>query len=390
MESSSSSLAAPIDPQAEIARLTLANEDLNRRGNALLLDHQQLQAQHALLQSAGGPAAPVVAPFVRAGGVAGPNVPPMPYRPTDAKGVKPKEFTGAIGPAVDVWLRAVNNYVEWTPEAFPNDTRKIKWAEMYLSTEVTSWLNAARVELAAEGKLIDTWVKFEALLRERYQPMEAAVFARQRLDKMSQTGSVSAYNEYFLATLQYLPHMDVGDRIHHFMKGLKESVRGEVIRRGPKSVSEAMHFAIGAEAYSRQSYNLSSHGSSRYSRSSAQYGPSSGSTDMDLSNVNYGPDHLEDERDSSPSPSSAGGAQLLALEQKLEKMYALMSRASGSNRPDRRQDSRGLSGGGTRVNGVSRDDYIKCREKNVCLKCKEQGHVAKDCTKAFKPVPSNW
>ena len=384
--SSSSALPGPPDPQSEVVRLTLQIESLNREGNALMTDHRQLQAQVAHLQAA---AVPVPVGTLFAGGAAGPIVPPMRgTRAAEPKIPTPHEFKGAIGHGIDEWILFVNRYMDFMPEGFATEARKMTWAEMYLSADVTSWLNAARLDLANEGKAVDTWVKLQAVLRERYQPMEAAVFARQRLDKISQTGSVSAYNEYFLKNLQYLPHMDVGDRIHHYVKGLKEGVRTEVIRRNPKSIHDAMHYAIGAEAYGRQSYQLSSHGSGRFQRGSSHHGASTGATGMDLSNINS--EHYEDERESPPESPSQGGAQLLALEQKLEKMYALMSRASGSNRPDRRQDARGPSGGGTRVDNVSRADYIKCREKNVCLKCKEPNHVAKDCTKAFKPVPSNW
>lgn len=381
---SSSAADGALDPHAEVARLTAENEELNRRGNALLRDHTQLQAQVAQQQQAA--AQPSSAPLV----ASAPFVPPMRFRAPEPKIPSPHSFTGEVGPAIDDWLLIVNRYMQFMPDGFTSESRKMAWAEMHLSTGVTSWLNATRVELAIEGSVIDTWAKLEALLRERYQPLEAAVFARQRLDKMSQTSSVSAYNEYFQKTMQFLPRMDVGDRIHHYVKGLKDSVRAEVVRRAPKSTHEAMHYAIGAEAYGKQSYSSSSHGSGRYSRGAAQHGHSSGSAGMDLSNVNYHPDQLEDERDAPPPSPPREGGQLLAMEQKIEKLYALLNRASGSGRPDRRQDARGPSGGSGRVPGVTREEYNKCRDKNVCLKCKEGGHVAKECTKAYKPVPSNW
>lgn len=380
--SSSSAVDGSLDPHVEVARLLAENEELKRRGNALLHDHSLLQAQVAHQQQA----APSPAPFV----IAGPIVPPMRYRAPEPKIPSPHSFTGEVGPAIDDWLLIVNRYMQFMPEGFSTEARKMAWAEMYLSTSVTSWLNTARAERSFEGRAVDTWEKLEALMRERFQPLEAAVFARHRLDKMTQGSSVSAYNDYFHKNIQFVPRMDVGDRIHHYVKGLKDVVRVEVVRRAPKSIHEAMQYAIGAEAWTKQSFASSSHGSSRFSRGGPHHGPSSGSSNMDLSNVNHSTDQLEEDRDAPPQSPSREGGQLLAMEQKIEKLFALLNHASGSGRGDRRQDTRGPSGGSGRVPGVSRDEYNKCRDKNVCLKCKESGHVAKDCTKAYKPMPSNW
>ena len=40
-----------------------------------------------------------------------------------------------------------------------------------------------------------------------------------------------------------------------------------------------------------------------------------------------------------------------------------------------------------RVPNVSKEDFARCRQENRCLKCKEIGHVAKECS---KPVRSNF
>ena len=364
-----------IDAQGQVTQLTSENADLMRRGLALQASYDALQAKFAQVQ--------VQSSSVPAVGVL---VPPMSSRAHQPKIPVPHEFKGEIGSAVEDWLLIVNRYMKFLPEAFASEQKKIVWAEMYLSTGVTTWLNSTRAELAADGTTIDTWTHFESVLRGRYQPLEAGVFARQRLDKMVQTGSVSAYNEYFQKTMQYLPHMHVDDRIHHYIKGLKDAVRGEVVRRAPKAIHEAMHYAIGTEAYGKQSYPAST---SRFQRGSSHgnhTGGSSSSSQMDISNINEsGP--LEDDRDPPPSPSSSATPQLLALEQKMDRLFAMFKSNSSAKGGHKSQSS---SGNSSRVDGVTKEEYFKCREKNVCLRCKDSGHVARDCTKAYKPMPSNW
>jgi hypothetical protein len=40
------------------------------------------------------------------------------------------------------------------------------------------------------------------------------------------------------------------------------------------------------------------------------------------------------------------------------------------------------------VPGVSREEFERCRREGRCLRCKQTGHVAKDCHKPVQRL--NW
>jgi hypothetical protein len=39
---------------------------------------------------------------------------------------------------------------------------------------------------------------------------------------------------------------------------------------------------------------------------------------------------------------------------------------------------------GNKVPGISKEEYERCRKEGLCLKCKQSGHLARDCTKAVQ------
>lgn len=349
-----------------MAQLTAERDELNRLGLALQANFATLQAQNAHLQSqlAAVPAAPTVPPMVRKSAL---KCPP------------PTVFAGAVGTSVEEWLRLVTRFIDFNPTEFGSEAIKIQWAELYLGIDAAHWLKGLRAELATEGRTIPTFDDLAAELRSRYQPLNASVSARQRLDKLTQTGSVSAYNSIFLKIVTEIPDMDGGSRLHHYTKGLKQTAQFEVVRQGSKTVHQAMGVAVTTEAYSTST----NQGANRYQRGGGGAAPS---TAMDLSNIN-GDVVLED------VPETAiTGASISAMEQKMEQLLAMFNSNNKAKKDHKttRSASSSSSSGGTRVANVSREDYQKCRDHSACLKCKKDDHVAKDCTNSFAPVPSNW
>jgi hypothetical protein len=41
---------------------------------------------------------------------------------------------------------------------------------------------------------------------------------------------------------------------------------------------------------------------------------------------------------------------------------------------------------GTKVPGVTKEEFERCRKEGLCLKCKEAGHLARDCAKSVQPL----
>jgi len=57
---------------------------------------------------------------------------------------------------------------------------------------------------------------------------------------------------------------------------------------------------------------------------------------------------------------------------------------------------RGGGGGGSKgpkanhVPGVSKADYERCRREGLCLKCKQPGHVARECSQQATQNALKW
>lgn len=87
--------------------------------------------------------------------------------------------------------------------------------------------------------------------------------------------------------------------------------------------------------------------------------------------------------DASPSRES----HLLAVIQQQHENQASMQQQLNALFK-KNQDARSSQSSSSKVPDISRADYQRCRDEGRCLKCKEKGHNAAACTKAFKS--SNW
>jgi len=244
---------------------------------------------------------------------------------------------------------------------------------------------------------IDTWVEFVVELRLRFQPIASAVAARTNLDRGSQTGSVASYNSFFQTNMSYIGDMGIADQIHQYTRGLKDAIRLEVIKLKVTTLAGAINAAVAAEAYLPSSGRTHSTFAPRTHRNYHPYGgaasSSSSSSAMDLSNINsvHGGDSEDGHGPSEfhhpgPSPRErALEAQLkeLQMQQKVQSSVNAMfgkprqhDDASSSSRSSSR-----FPRNENRVPNISKEDVARCRLENRCLRCKEVGHIAAECTK---------
>ncbi len=73
--------------------------------------------------------------------------------------------------------------------------------------------------------------------------------ARSNLDSMRQTGGVQAYIDYYLRQMQFITDMSARDQLHTFIRGLNPSIKAEVLKSRPKTVSEAVNTAHMVESF---------------------------------------------------------------------------------------------------------------------------------------------
>jgi hypothetical protein len=366
--SSSQAGATPTiaDLQQHIAQLTAANSDLNSRGAAV---QQALEAsQVALIASQGKLLA---------------RTPPQPKIPS------PRIFDGKIGQGVVTWIEEVEKQFPHYGAYFADEAKKIEHALNFVNHDVGNWFNLAAIVAAADGKDIDTWVKFVAALLARFRPVEAAISGRANLDAATQSGTVQAYAAHFLSVMTYIPDMNPADQIYRFSTGLKPSIRLEVMKMKPKTLSEAIELAVGIDVYTRTfsqpASSSSSSSSYRPHQQRSSYAASSSASPMDLNN-------LESQSESSLylDSSSSRESHLLAVIQQQQSNQAQMQQqlnALMARGQDRRPNQSAQSGNNNKIPGITREIYQRCRAEGVCLQCKEKGHNASACT---KPLRLNW
>jgi hypothetical protein len=124
------------------------------------------------------------------------------------------------------------------------DNLRIAVAGSYLTSAALDWwrlLNTqAAVGLAA---LPTTWIQFKIMITERFQPIEEAAMARQRMRALTQRGSVRKYITEFNNLVLRIPSMDEDTRLDNFIFGLRQDVRRWVRQQRPARLIDAIRLA---------------------------------------------------------------------------------------------------------------------------------------------------
>ena len=363
------------------AQLAQANAEGNRVVAALQAEKvksQQLQQQAAAVAAASS--------VVNVG-------PRLPNNISRVKLPSMPPFKGEIGNAIDNWLRRLVKQMDFYGESsFPNDGQRIKYAAMFFEGPAMDWWDG--LPEVDKNKII-TWSDFVDTLHSRFRPLQAAMIARIRLGSLKQTGSVAAYVNIFMKELTPISDMSIADQMHNFRQGLKPHIAQRVIEKLPKTLHEAMEYAILADAHFSKSksgttsYFYNGVSRSGVSNSSSQRATSSSSNDMDLSNINT--ESSNDEMVRSPGPvfheeessiSSASSSSIdmreynrMKVELKKYQAEAAISAigSSSSSTPSKRTP-------------VSKEEFDYCMKNRLCIKCKKPNHIATNCYSKYQPL----
>src|SRR6266487_2934224 len=130
---------------------------------------------------------------------------------------------------------------------FFKDQAALWWRSYYLSVD---WAAAA-----------PNWEGFLIALRQQFVPVNTAISAYDRLQRLSQKASVNAYNHEFRAVMLELPDMDQATRMNYYLRGLKDNLRPFVAMQQPADLASAEAIAerVDAVTYKPQNRNTGFH-----------------------------------------------------------------------------------------------------------------------------------
>lgn len=377
---------APLSPEELHAKLQQENAQMRAAGTKLQQQYATLQAENqrlAAMAQAAAAASAASSPSLGGSGSASNGMAPLKLKaPTLAQ----FSGTGGMGFQVDTWLRNVKKQFDWYGSAtFSSDAKKIAFATLHMEGAALDWWDSLD-----DKDSITEWDEFVKRLHQRYRPKLAAEVARQGLASLRQTGTVSQLCNRMLSLLTHVPTMHEDDKIFTFKRALNEQLAAKVAEKEPSSLDEAMHVAVLAEQYLSRGKHGGSfpfHGRFVSGRSSGGSGSASTATAMELNNIDWSDEtelmtHLKTDRDA-PASTEAGGTQLLAMLQELRaQQHAL---AAAFQKRGTNASTKGRSAG-TKVPGVTKEEFERCRKEGLCLKCKEAGHLARDCTKSVQQL----
>jgi Ty3 transposon capsid-like protein/Zinc knuckle len=142
----------------------------------------------------------------------------------------------------------VDKFIDLLNRAFAafditSDARKIYYAANQLRGTASNWYFAQRRIHGDAWEQQLTWPYFVSLLTTQFKPVDFDLLLRDKLDRLRQTSSVDAYTNVFMDTVSQLPDMSEKDKLHRYLRGLKERTAAHVRAAQPASLQRAIDLA---------------------------------------------------------------------------------------------------------------------------------------------------
>jgi hypothetical protein len=259
-----------------------------------------------------------------------------------AKAAKPSIFTGHIRANAELWLFEIQSYLDISRVPFEE---RVQLVGSYLKESAGLWYKYAYEESIAIRSPL-TWEEFRSKFLARFRPIESGKTARVALASLRQTHSVQQYCSLFQQYVTLTPDMAETDKVFAFQNGLKPNIAREVDVRDPQNLTQAMNFAIRADARNSLLFRNSMHYASNNNNHKMIV---SRPIPMDVDNVNF------------ELPENDYSDELPAL----NATYAQRS-------------SEGHSSQSKRVD-ISAADRERCMKERRCFNCKKLGHSSRNC-----------
>lgn len=160
-----------------------------------------------------------------------PNQEPKCKRPESYKG------KGSIAS----WITHVTNYVD---NSHPGQALKV--AVSYLEGPAHEWWIA--FQETEEGRNIQTWDELKPALTKRFDTLNKAKIARDKLSKWKQIKDVPSFNDDFQRIILDIPNISVEEQIDRYTRGLKPYIWKELCTREYETLNDAMRDAERVES----------------------------------------------------------------------------------------------------------------------------------------------
>jgi len=131
-------------------------------------------------------------------------------------------------------------------------------------------------------KIPTTWPEFENALRTEFVPQDSLRRSRDKIRKLTQRNSVSAYLAEFRNVSLMIPNMTEDEKVDRFCVGLKPQIRLEVLKSGVQTLEQAARIALNVDSALYGAEMFSEGGQSRGNTSAEVPQP------MDIGNLEQG------------------------------------------------------------------------------------------------------
>ena len=235
---------------------------------------------------------------------------------------KPSTFNGRG--SVSSWCVQMENYLDGS-----DDIHSLNIALSYLSGNAHEWWIVH--SKSEEGGSIRSWNDFKQALAQRFETLNKEKIARDKLARWRQVKDVPAFNDDFNKILLDIPDMGVKDQIDRYSRGLKPYIWKALCTKEYTKLSDLMRDAERVESAFKRSGNP----------------PSSRQTNTKPGNGSF------TSGTSGPEPMDIGNVEI----------------------------KRSVHGANFQLQKLSKEERDRCMREGLCLRCRQKGHLAKNCPK---------
>jgi len=160
---------------------------------------------------------------------------------------KPPTFDGTRDAfTVRTWLHSVGRYISLIQvgsDAEISDKQAIDFASTFMTGVAANWW----FTVVNGAKMPDSREAFSNLVIQEFVPQDSAVRARDKLSKLKQKTSVSAYLSEFRNIVINIQDMSEGEKLARFCEGLKSHILLDVRKNNPSDLDAAANIALSVD-----------------------------------------------------------------------------------------------------------------------------------------------